>query len=211
MIIHLNGFPGVGKLTIAQAMHDIAAEGLKKMDAGGNTHTASERPALRILHNHLFLNLVSAGIARGHPGRDKVVLDVTRATLEALVEAKVEDDFVVTNALEASFETDHQRLGAVEAFAGALNRPFVPVVLTCRVDEHLARLTNPERATMNKLIRADIMKGYLDAGAAVIDLVGHPNRLLLEVGNLAPREAAAHILGHARACAGRMAPKIVRP
>ena len=79
MIIHINGWPGVGKYTIGKEL-------AKKLDA-------------RFIHNHLLHDVAFACAGHGDDDRWPLYEKVRLAAYDVLARRPASETFVMTNAL----------------------------------------------------------------------------------------------------------------
>lgn len=132
--IYINGFPGVGKLTIAQELEKII-------------HNA------KIFHNHLIIDPVAALVDRDSPEYLPIRTNLRRHVLEIIATSEstkgktwIFTDCRLSDAIgrEAAqdYKTAAERRGAV----------FIPVVLTCDLGENLKRAVTETRSSHTKLI-----------------------------------------------------------
>jgi len=129
MIIHLNGWPGVGKKTIGELLaHRIGA---------------------RLIHNHLLhdVAIVCAGLHT--EARWTLYEKVRREAYEVLAAQPRSDVFVMTNALCRNNVREQQAWKQVVELAVARQVPLVPVVLQAELAENLQRLQSMERTGKN--------------------------------------------------------------
>jgi thymidylate kinase len=125
VIIHLNGWPGSGKLTVARVV-------ARKLEA-------------RLLDNHT-LHDVAARLCDRHTREYwdvyYQVRDVAFKRIRALPSHEV---IVMTNAL--TLENDHERQlwAAVKALALERRVPLVAVTLQCSIEENVRRIASESR------------------------------------------------------------------
>ncbi len=186
MIVHLNGWPGVGKETIGR----LVAATL----------------GARFIHNHLLHDVAIVCAGLDHPGRWPLYEDVRRAAYAALARHPPGDVFVMTNALLAASRRGQEAWAHVVDLAMARASPLVPVVLDAAPDELCRRVESPERAG-RKLADARLLREMLPTGTLqrpdVAELIE------LDVTRLAPAAAAGAIVTRLRALgehAGGLAP-----
>lgn len=174
MIIHLNAFPGVGKLTTAKIMAKVL-------------------PA-RLMDNHAFINLAYLATEHGTPEYLDLLTKLWDDVADALVENKSIQNIIFTNALAAELKEDIERFNKVADLAKRRDEPFVPIKLTCDFKENAKRIIEAGRAEKQKLtnpkILKDMYKGYS---------IYHPdnkNSLEIDVTNKIPSDTASIIKFH---------------
>ena len=134
-IVLLNGFPGVGKLTIAQAIKDNLPE-----------HNA------RLIDNHVLIDPAEAIVPGRGPAHKLLRAKVRRVAFEALTEEFVSQPnlkvimtgCLADNAEDTAVLTEHLRI------AKDTNVPFYLVGVTCDREEHGRRLEAPARTAGGK-------------------------------------------------------------
>ena len=184
-IVHLIGFPGAGKYTIARHMAEQRGPGPDR---------------LVVVDNHYFNNTIFGvldvdGIKPLDPRVWGHVLQVREAVLGAIEELSPSTwSFTFTNVLFAGDAGDEAAPGRLAALAAARGSSFVPVRLTCRVDELARRIVAPERRTRLKWVDADGVRALVDS-RRLIDL-DHEHALELDVSDVPPEATAARILEH---------------
>ena len=141
--IFLNGFPGVGKRTIAKLLQ--------------------QRFGARLIDNHLIVDLASAIEPSRGSAHSDVRRSLRRATMEAAAQAEGELKFVMTECL-ASNAGDASKLPDYMLLAQRRSIPFVFINLTCDEDENAKRLEDPERTAgaKGKLTDAAVLRGLLN-------------------------------------------------
>ncbi len=177
----LYGFPGVGKLTVAEA---LAA----RLEAAGSS--------VRVVDNHWIANPVFGLIEQDGvtplPGavweRVGEVADAVLGTIEELTPRSWQLIFtaVLDGVTDAGYD---ERLRNLASTRGAV---FVPVRLTCEPEENARRIVSPERRVRMK--SADAGEPFRLAAAGRMEVVDHPNALTLDITAVTPAEAAAAIL-----------------
>ncbi len=174
MLIHINGFPGVGKLTIARE--------LEKLTGG------------RLIDNHAIINLAYLAAEHGTPEFFDLHKNLTISLYKTLSTAKDLNLLIFTNAQATELPEDVERFNSIKDLAASRNEVFIPVVLTCDQEEHRKRVVSSDRADRKKLTRVDILESMLHNYTAYIpDL---PHTLVLDVTHLSPKEAAVIIKKH---------------
>ncbi len=174
MIIHFNGMPGVGKLTIARQLALCL-----------NAH---------ILDNHALINTVYAmGYEHGSDGYLKALSDLTRLVYEELLRPDAPKDILLTNALVNESNADVERFEKVIAFAHARKQIFVPILLTCTPEENLRRAVNHERSYKQKLTNPDVLAEIHQKNYTFCHLPNSPYQITLDVTSLTPDQAVRTI------------------
>ena len=136
LIVHINGWPGCGKLTIARV--------LTKMLDG------------RLVDNHTLLNPAECLFDRGDPGHGKLRKAVRFLVFEHMVELPTNKALVFTDAL-ADGDWDRAMFEDCRRLAAKRGARLVSAVLSCDADENRRRLVSPARAELHKLVRIDVL------------------------------------------------------
>jgi gluconate kinase len=173
VIVHLNGWPGVGKKTIGDAL--------------------SRKLGARFIHNHLLhdVAIVCAGLTS--PDRWELYETVRSSAYNALVRRPDSEVFVMTNALCKSSDRERIAWRHVVDLARAREAPLIPVVLEVSIEENCRRLQSSDRAG-KKLTDPDALLGYMAIDA--IQKPDVPELLVLDATALTPEQAADGIRRH---------------
>ena len=175
MLIHINGFPGVGKLTVARE--------LEKLTAG------------RLIGNHAIINLAYLATDHGTPEYFNLHKNLTVALYDSLTRSQILTPLIFTNALAAELPEDIDRFEQARTLANARKEAFVPVLLTCDLAENKSRLSQPDRAERQKLTRPDVLEDIF-AKYTAYHPAGDPNGLHLDTTMSTPLETAVIIKHH---------------
>ena len=184
-IVHLVGYPGVGKYTVAKELADLAS---------------ADGSRVVLVDNHLTSNVIFSvlpvdGIAPLPATVWDRVQEVREAVLRTIEElSPPEWSFVFTNVLIEGVPGDKQVVDRLIELASRRHSRYVPVRLSCRTDELLARVTRPDRRERQKWVDPVGIRSFTET-STVLD-VGHPARLDIDVTSLPARDAAARILEH---------------
>lgn len=178
-IVHLIGFPGVGKLTIAKEI-------------------VRQHADFVLVDNHLINNpvfsVVKADGKTPLPAEIWVKASQIRAivldTMERLAPSHL--SFVMTN-FAVENEEDKAECRKIEAVAAQRGGQYFPVILTCDVEENRRRIVSPERGLKLKSIDPN-EPDRLHKGTPLLRFEGHPNRIHMDVTHIQPTEAAKRIL-----------------
>lgn len=174
IIIYLTGKPGVGKYTIAKAL--AAKYGFIVCDN-------------QLINNPIFELLQYDGYAK-IPGFAWDTIARIRAEVFDFLAKSTQNSCVLTNCL-ADTQEDRELYGQVEQMAEARGSLFIPVQIQISKEEHLKRLTRPERRQRWKSIDPSDAE---DNGPLIS--ISNPNLLSLNVSNLSPEDAAEAIMNH---------------
>ena len=178
-IIHLIGYSGVGKYTIAKELAALT-------DA-------------KIIDNHLINNPVfsvldanSGEYPTGIWRQIDLVRDAVLTTIKNF--SPPEYSFVFTHALMDGEEKYQRILDLVMNLAKDRDALYVPVRLICDTEENVKRIVQPQREERLKPTNPDRMLGHRAAKELIS--IPHTNLLDLNVTPLSAHDAANEILKH---------------
>lgn len=139
VLIHLNGRPGVGKKTIAQAY-------------------AAKYGAI-LVDNHTLLNPGAAVSGRQTEGYYRVGKAVRAAVYAEIEEGlKQGKSYILTNALTNEVPHHTEMFEEIRDLAARSGARFAPFTLFCDRDENLRRVQSPSRAADRKLTDPNKLK-----------------------------------------------------
>lgn len=168
MIIHLNGWPGVGKLTIARAV--------------------SARLGGHLLDNHTIYNVAFALTEFRSREFYSLVRSVRDAAFARVAAISPEIPVIMTNAYGSS-EWGRENWTELLSLARHRGSEFFAVTITCSPDEHLRRITAEDRRHLRKLTDPNALpqplKPLMEDGAEHL--------LKLETSGIQPEESADRI------------------
>ena len=179
------GYPGVGKYTVAVELQRLAAAAGSRFVVLDNHHTS----------NVILSVLPVDGVG---PLPETVwdrVGEVRDALLRAIKDLSPPDwSFVFTNVLTEHNPRDTQAVDRLIELAAERHSHYVPVRLTCRTDELLRRVPQPDRKTRLKWIDPNGVRTFVDT----TELIGidHPALIDIDVTSLTPEATASRILDH---------------
>ena len=176
MIIHLNGWPGVGKQTIGKVL--------------------AEQIGARFIHNHLLHDVAIICAGFHSPERWPLYEKVRAAAYETLAKLPPAEILVMTNAIAANAPREQEAWRHVVNLAHARGSVLVPVVLEVDRAEHFRRVQSAERVG-RKLTAPAVLEEFFS-----IDQVHRPDvpeLLALDVTHLSPKEAAEQIIARVSA------------
>ncbi len=189
-IVHLLGFPGVGKLTIAKEI--------------------CEQGEALLLDNHAFNNLIFPFIRVNGKTEisDRVwdyVYKIRETVLDAALElARPDLSFVLTNVYTKNDPDTRGWIKSIEAVANKRGALFLPVRLLCDREEHRSRITDEAREKRLKMTSDHALPKW--HGEDEVYDPGHPNTFTLDVTRLKPDESAGIILKRAEELSRHVAP-----
>ncbi|MDP9628213.1 MAG: AAA family ATPase [Ensifer adhaerens] len=167
LIVHINGWPGTGKLTIARHLAD---------------HLGA-----RLADNHTLINPAEALFTRGTPLYWSLRATIRTAVLDHVRQADAGQSFLFTDALSDD-AFDSRAFEDYVALASERSARFVAVVLDCSIEENLKRLTRAGRSKVHKLTDPQVL---IDLRGRHALLKGKCDQLIeLDVTNLGADEAA---------------------
>ncbi|MDF1811525.1 MAG: AAA family ATPase [Verrucomicrobiales bacterium] len=171
-IIHINGFPGTGKLTVARCL---------KSSVGA-----------RVLDNHSIYNVAFCLLDFGSPEFKLAVEKVEEVAYAQFKHVPSNTVIVITNCLFKNSDWSEERWRKVFDIGSQINRRVGVVVLECSEEENKRRLNTPERNYLGKLTDVPTLveqiqtREILDKGADSI--------LNLDTDESNPDESAASIV-----------------
>ncbi|KAK8861852.1 hypothetical protein PGQ11_008087 [Apiospora arundinis] len=177
--VYLNGYPGVGKLTVADELCRML-------------------PKAKVLSNHLLIDPVTAVFDRRDKEYQPLRQTVRRTVLESIAKSPsigdvtwIFTDQQSSSPLGSSAAMDYRHA------AEKRNSVFVSVILHCELDENLRRTAGEGRgvgASNTKLTDPNIVRRIREEED--IFRFHDPNELEIDVTNRSPTEVAEVIIGH---------------
>lgn len=176
MLIHLNGMPGVGKLTVAQILAD--------------------RLSSHLVDNHSIINAAYVpGHAHGSVGYLRTLRALNALLYQELTLPDAPKNLIFTNALANEYHEDLERFQAVFDLASQRGDAFIPILLWCDLDENLRRVVSPDRRLKKKLTKPDVLKTTHEK-YTIIHPCDHPNQIRIDTTHNTPDQTAQIILDH---------------
>lgn len=176
MIVHLNGWPGVGKKTIG--------------------HILAARLGARFIHNHLLHDIAIACHGLEDPKRWELYSEVRQAAYRGLRSRPRDEPFVMTNALCSGSAREREAWSHVVDLAMDRQVSLIPVVLEAELAENERRLKSPLRVG-RKMVDPKLLREFISADT--IQKPDVPELLVLDVTKLSAETAAEVIFGHVSA------------
>lgn len=170
LIVHINGWPGTGKLTIGRLLAD--------------------RIGASLLDNHTLINPAEALFSRRDPLNQSLRQAVRGVVFEHLLRAPPGKSYVFTDAL-ADDDWDRGVFEWYRDLARERGVRLAAVVLDCDLDENRRRLVAGERAGLLKLVDVSVLE-TLRTRYRLLRADGDI-RIEMDVTGMAAGEAAAAI------------------
>jgi hypothetical protein len=169
-LIFLFGMPGVGKLTVAREVAELAG--------------------FRLFHNHLTVDLVGSLFEFGSQPFVELRETVWLASFARAVEAGI-DGLIFTFAFDRTVRESF--VGRVRETVETKGGEVLFVELRCSPAELERRIAHPSRRAFGKLNSVDFFRELSEAGAFV-DPGVPPERLVLDTTEVSARDAAKIIV-----------------
>lgn len=181
-MIFLIGRPGVGKFTIGSRVAALTESRLV------DSHSVA---------NVLFNVIAADGVSPLPTAIWPLVEQVRQAVMDTLVNVAPRNlSFVFTNYMRARDPYDLMVFDQLVAAAEIRGSVFVPVLLTCEIEEMLRRVSGEDRRARFKLVDPEQARRWYDEVPAFE--TAHPNVMRLDVTDLPPNGAARTIVDWAR-------------
>ena len=189
-IIHINGFPGTGKLTIAREVVTILQ----------NYFAASgSQDQVKLVHNHLLINPADAVLHRTQPGYQKL----RKALRDAIFSTLRNEPATFTTAyLFTDWQSgDNTGLEVCKDFQSMAHERgcyFIPIIISCEQAENIARLRNSDRESWHKITDAELLVQFrgISYPPPVYVFENVETRLELDVTSLSAQQAAQIVVQH---------------
>jgi predicted kinase len=176
-VVYLLGYPGVGKYTVAREIAQL--NGAVVVDN-------------QVVNHPILVLLEWDAVSDLPPGTLDYTVPIREAVLSALEDiAPPELSYVLTNVRDDDEESRalYERVKRVAARRAAV---FLPVLLTCRREEQLRRVTVQDRVARLKIADPDKVDEYMRTTPPFVP--DDPQLLRLDTTDLAPAEAATEVL-----------------
>ncbi|UKZ76964.1 hypothetical protein TrVFT333_004680 [Trichoderma virens FT-333] len=167
--IYINGYPGVGKLTIAKELEKLI-------------------PNAKIYHNHLFIDPVAPLVDRDSPYYHDIRTSFRRDILNTIATSETTQQFTWMFA-DSRSSSSIGSMGARDYKDAADTRgvPFISIILHCQLEENATRVLDEGRGAgfNTKLTDLEVSKAIRQEEE--IYTFGGPYELELDVTNMAPK------------------------
>jgi broad-specificity NMP kinase len=176
MIVHLNGMPGVGKLTIAKILAD-------KLSA-------------RLIDNHSLIDVVTRMYERGSEAYLTEMERMRRKIYEEIEQSSKAVCYIFTNALSDERPEDRMILDTLAHCAIESDHVFVQVLLVCDLEENKKRLVAESRKGTGKLMDTNQLE-TLQSDYSLYHPEG-AHRLIIDNTGISAQAAAEQIIRYIR-------------
>lgn len=141
-IIFLNGFPGVGKLTIARTLKVLLPK---------------DPDSIRLIDNHTLVDLAQAIIPGRGPAHNALRGKIRQVAFEALKQEFVTNPtlIVIMTGCLGDTKEDTAMLAEHMELARDCNVPLHLIDIECDKEEHMVRIRTPERYVEGKTKLSD--------------------------------------------------------
>jgi predicted kinase len=171
-LVHINGAPGVGKLTVA--------------------HQLAPLLAARLVDNHTIYNPAFA-LAEFRTDEFYEAVRTVRGAVYGLIHhLPISRAVVLTDAYFEDSAWGRESWHAILELAANRQAPLFAVALVCEPDEHRRRIVGSERSAMGKIQDANHVDRCI--GRPLMS-VGADFSTTIDVTEVAPEEVAAEIAG----------------
>ncbi|WP_225770356.1 ATP-binding protein [Inquilinus sp. Marseille-Q2685] len=174
MIIHLNGWPGAGKLTVARVL-------ARKLGA-------------RLLDNHTLHNVAAALCDRGTDAYWSLYGQVRDLAYERIRVLPPDAVLVMTNAFLRETPRDVEAWGRIKDLAASRGDRLVAVTLDCDLDENVVRISGAGRADNRKLTDPEPLIAWRSEYHLIVD--DAEDWMVVDNTRLAPERAADRIVAY---------------
>lgn len=175
MIINLNGWPGVGKLTTARELSKLA-------DA-------------KLLDNHTLLNVGKALARDGSPEFYRLVRAVRSIAFDAILELPPTIPIIFTNVVARGGTSGflEENWNAIVDLAHRRKSRLLSVTLTCTAAENARRIIGTDRGFLSKRQDPELLNELANSRELFDD--GADFRTTIDNSELSPAETASKIQG----------------
>ena len=175
MIIHLNGWPGVGKLTVARIV--------------------ARRLSGRLVDNHVLHNVAASVCDRQTDAYWKVLYAVREIVYARIRELPASEVIVMTNAFVRRLDHDAEAWSALKSLADDRDDTLIEIVLDCSLEQNLARIDSEDRRNYRKATDPNLVIGWRNDLDLIADDTAHSIRI--DNSDLTPEQAAEVVIDFA--------------
>lgn len=206
-IVHLNGFPGTGKLRIAGELaarlntyfDSLIPQSVSSVDRDLAGASIPEQHVARIVHNHLLIDPANAVLHRTQPGYQTLRKALRDAVFSSLAnETSTYSAIYILTDWQSGDDIGSRVCEDVKDMAQARGSELIPVIVSCNEEENVRRLASADRLKFSKITDVSLLLQFRGQSEPppVFKFEGHENRLEVNVTDLSAEEAAAIIFEH---------------
>lgn len=195
-IVHLNGFPGTGKLTIARKL----VEKLNREYEQQNPSQSAKHTRAKLVHNHLLIDPAGAVLERSQPGYNELRTAIRQAVFTTLInESSTYETIYVFTDWQSGNAVGSGVCEEYLAMAKARGSQFIPILVSCEEQENVRRIQGVSRALSDKLTDSELLVQWRQEvdPPPVYLFRDIEERMELDVSSLRPEQAADAIWEHA--------------
>jgi len=195
-IIHLNGFPGTGKLTIARKL----VEKLNRQYEQQDPSQSANHTRAKLVHNHLLIDPAGAVLERSQPGYNELRTAIRQAVFTTLInESSTYETIYVFTDWQSGNAVGSGVCEEYLAMAKARGSQFIPILVSCEEQENVRRIQGVSRAISDKLTDSELLVQWRQEvdPPPVYLFRDIKERMELDVSSLSPEQAADAIWEHA--------------
>lgn len=172
MIVHLNGWPGAGKLTVARPLARMLGA--------------------RLVDNHTLHNVAASLCDRGTDAYWALYGQVRDLAYDRICALPPDAVVVMTNAFLRETPRDVDAWGRIKDLAARRRDQLVAVTLECGLEENVARVQGPGRADNRKLVDPAPLLDWRRQYSLITD--DADDWIVIDNTRLAPDQAAERIV-----------------
>ncbi|KAH7303905.1 hypothetical protein B0I35DRAFT_414772 [Stachybotrys elegans] len=140
-IIHINGFPGVGKLTIARELVTLFG-----------SYNA------RLVHNHLLIDPAGAILPRSSEDYQPLRKAIRAALFDTLATSRdTFNSLYIFTDFQSDNDTGRAVMAEYHAMAARRGCALIHIIVTSSKEENLRRVVTPERSQHGKLVESELL------------------------------------------------------
>ena len=175
MIIHINGWPGVGKLTVARVL--------------------AQTLGARLLDNHTLHDVPGRLCERNTEEYWRLYYRVRAVAYDWVRAMPADQVLVMTNALLTESEREQEAWLAVKQLAASRSDTLVAITLDCTLDENTRRIQSDDRR-FRKLVDVEPLIEWRSQYTLLTDSTVPTH--VVDNSALSPEEAASQIAAFVR-------------
>ena len=194
-IVHINGFPGTGKLTIAGKL----AARLNVLFEDLAIERAAPPNSARLVHNHLLIDPANAVLHRTQPGYQTLRKAIRDAVFTTLVqESSTYEAIYIFTDWQSGDATGSSVCEEFCTMAKARGSILIPIIIKCNEEENVRRLAGMERLKHGKITDVDLLLQFRKQvdPPPVFRFDGHEHRIEVDVTDMSAEEAADVLFRH---------------